>query len=234
MCHFFIVETDFPPLFWAQLHCCLIQETVSSMWASHLTMYLQEMNRTPTAGTLQHIPKILSSTLQLYHSDKTGSRVYVICSRSHTQDHCSISLLLSHSHFSFLFLFVLCWVPPHHLSFSLPTPLEFSHLSPPCCILYPSLPLSPPPHMSVCSKLEQRLNRGSRTWREFLSNPSSAVQTQTHIHTQKHTHSAWQPINSLQSRAKGITACWWAGGRVRLCVHVCLWWAGGRQSHLHR
>lgn len=97
----------FFPLFWAQLHCCLIQETVSSMWASHLTMYLQEMNRTPTAGTLQHIPKILSSTLQLYHSDKTGSRVYVICSRSHTQDHCSISLLLSHSHFSFLFLFFL-------------------------------------------------------------------------------------------------------------------------------
>lgn len=147
MCHFFIVETDFFPLFWAQLHCCLIQETVSSMWASHLTMYLQEMNRTPTAGTLQHIPKILSSTLQLYHSDKTGSRVYVICSRSHTQDHCSISLLLSHSHFSFLFLFFLFFAESRLITSLSLFPLLWSSLiflppaaSSPPLYLFPLLP----------------------------------------------------------------------------------------------
>lgn len=41
-----------------------------------------------------------------------------------------------------------------------------SHRSPPRCILSSYLPLCllfPPPHMSVCSKLEQHLNRGSET-----------------------------------------------------------------------
>lgn len=82
------------------------------------------------------------------------------------------------------FFVITSWVPSHHLSssFSLLTPLPLSHFSTPCCILS-----YPPPHMSVCSKLEQRLNRGSETWREFLSSPGSAVHTQTHSHTHIHT-----------------------------------------------
>ncbi len=151
------------------------------------------------------------------------------------QDHCSISLgflsLTLALHFFSTFV-------ESRLITSLPLfPLLWRSLIflPPAASSSPLYLSSPPPHMSVCSKLEQRLNRGSETWREFLKRPRLCG-TDTNTHAQKHTHSAWQPINSLRSQAKGITACWWAGSctRVCLCVRVCLWWAGGRQNHLHR
>lgn len=107
----------------------------------------------------------------------------------HTKPLQHFTTSLSLSLFLALHFFPLFHVPLHHLSFSLFFSLSGVLSSfPPCCILSHSLQLSsPPPHMSVCSKLEQRLNRGSETWRECLSEPGSAVQTQTHAPPHTHT-----------------------------------------------
>lgn len=142
------------------------------------------------------------AALQFLHGDETGA------SRGYQSSVCDTAVF----HFfsviftSHLFFFFLVPFTESRLitSSSLPTLLEFSHLFPPAASSLHHFLWYPPPHMSVCSKLEQRLNRGSKTWREFLSR---LQYRHTHTYAAIKTHiSALQPINNLESSAKGIAA----------------------------